>query len=437
MTHFLKISMSNIQIIFPQKKINSEKVIKLFVKKNNELKKLKVDEIIETLDFLSQYWISNKTKITNDFKKNSLGYIIPWLKRANSLKLLNLNFKNYKMLDEPIKDEIYNNILYARPNGITLHWMTGNVPVITLISIFQSILTKNKNIVKISKNYKDLFKSIFEDIRKAIIPNHFKKKLKIIINSILIVYVDHNDKNSLNLLSTIADSRVIWGGSEAVSNLLSLPKKITCKDIIFGPKVSLCYVSKKKLDKTLNLDDFSKSLTDDIFNFDQLGCNSPHNLFIQKGSKIPLKEIIRSLKYFFSKRIKLIENKLDPANKYKFLNQKFYYDLKKKFKILSGVGYSWNIIANFEKYPKTENPLYNRTIFISEIKDYHYLQKILPKNIQTVGLSVVEEEKTKIIKSLSDKGAERFPDIGSMSNYSHPWDGYLPMQNLVRWVSAV
>ena len=33
--------------------------------------------------------------------------------------------------------------------------MTGNVPVITLISIFQGIITKNKNLVKVSKEYKN------------------------------------------------------------------------------------------------------------------------------------------------------------------------------------------------------------------------------------------------------------------------------------------
>ena len=131
--------MSSIQIIFPQVKINSEKELKLFLKKKNELIDLKVIDIVDTLNFLSEYWVSNKMKIRNEFINNSLSYIIPWLKKSNSLKLLNLNFKNYQMLDEPYKDEKYNNFLYARPNGVTLHWMTGNVPVITLISLFQSI----------------------------------------------------------------------------------------------------------------------------------------------------------------------------------------------------------------------------------------------------------------------------------------------------------
>jgi hypothetical protein len=429
--------MSNIQIIFPQLKMNSKKEIKLFLKKKNKLIDLKIIDIVDALNFLSEYWVSNKMKIRNEFINNSLGYIIPWLKKSNSLKLLNLNFKNYQMLDEPYKDEKYNNFLYARPNGVTLHWMTGNVPVITLISLFQSILTKNRNIVKISRNYKSLFENIFEDIHKANIPNKFKKNIKTILNSIMIVYVDHSDKDSIEWLSRTADTRIIWGGFDAVSNLLSLPKKISCKDIVFGPKVSLCYASKKMLDKSANLNNFFESLTNDIFNFDQLGCNSPHNLFIQKGSKISTQEITNNLKYFFSNRIKQIKNSLDPVNKYNFLNEKFKYDLKKNFKIISDQGYNWNIIINSEKFPRAEDPLYNRSIFISEIKDYNYLKKILPENIQTVGLFVEDEEKKKIIKSLSDNGPERFPNIGSMSNYSHPWDGYLPMQSLVRWVSSV
>ena len=30
------------------------------------------------------------------------------------------------------------------------------------------------------------------------------------------------------------------------------------------------------------------------------------------------------------------------------------------------------VIINSEKFPRAEDPLYNRSIFISEIKDYNY-----------------------------------------------------------------
>ena len=40
----------------------------------------------------------------------------------------------------------------------------------------------------------------------------------------------------------------------------------------------------------------------------------------------------------------------------------------------------------------------------------------------------------RIIMNLSEKGGDRFPQIGKMGLYSNPWDGYMTLQNLVRWV---
>ena len=59
----------------------------------------------------------------------------------------------------------------------------------------------------------------------------------------------------------------------------------------------------------------------------------------------------------------------------------------------------------------------------------------MPENTQSVGLYVSSSEKPKIVSKLSEKGVDRFPSIGTMSIYSNPWDGYLPMQNMVRWIS--
>ena len=113
--------------------------------------------------------------------------------------------------------------------------MTGNVPVITLISIFQGIITKNKNLVKVSKEYKKIFRDIFYDLQKV----NFKKKNKLIIdkihNSIFIFYIDYKDKDDLDTISQLADGRVIWGGFDAVSNVISLPKRLIVEILFLAP----------------------------------------------------------------------------------------------------------------------------------------------------------------------------------------------------------
>ena len=72
-----------------------------FFKKKNSLYNEKIENIINTFDEISRYWISNQFKLKELFIKNSLGFIIPWLKKKNSIDVLNLNFINYKQLDNP------------------------------------------------------------------------------------------------------------------------------------------------------------------------------------------------------------------------------------------------------------------------------------------------------------------------------------------------
>ena len=210
-------------------------------------------------------------------------------------------------------------------------------------------------------------------------------------------------------------------------------KKINCRDIIFGPKVSMAYVSKKKIGTKENIKKFSDLFVNDVFNFDQLGCNSPHNLFIEKGSKFKLIHIAEILSRSFRRKILKIKSNTNPANKYNILVKNFLHSLESGNKRLSDKNYEWNIYIN--KKAKVENPLYNRSIFINEIKKYEKLNQIIPQNTQSIGLFVSDKEKKQIAKNLSKKLVDRFPEIGSMSLYQNPWDGYLPMQNMVRWIS--
>ena len=64
------------------------------------------------------------------------------------------------------------------------------------------------------------------------------------------------------------------------------------------------------------------------------------------------------------------------------------------------------------------------------------LFKILPINTQSIGLLCKSKDKAHIMKLLADSGVDRFPDLGKMSLYQNPWDGYLPLHDMVKWVSS-
>ena len=144
-------------------------------------------------------------------------------------------------------------------------------------------------------------------------------------------------------------------------------------------------------------------------------------------------EISSEISKAFNNKEKKMLIKSDPVNKYNVLVKQFVNKVEKREKTINASNYEWNIFV--KKKPQVEDPLYNRSIFISSILNTSELSKILPNNTQSIGLFVEKFEKNKIVRDLSYNGVDRFPEIGSMSLYTNPWDGYLPMQNMIRWVT--
>ena len=398
---------------------------------------METNEILDVFNEISKYWMSKDCNIKNLLIDYEMGFLIAWLKKSNLKKLLEINFKNYSVLDLPLYMEKNNSILFARPRGIALHWLAGNVPVLGVISLFQTILTKNKSIVKVPINFRFVLSKMLQDlINNKYFKNRHKKNIKLILDSIIILYVDKKDKLSQEFLSRSVDIRIAWGGLEGISAVLRLPKQINCRDIVFGPKVSLAFVKKECLQNRSDLSTLSKLLCNDIIPFNQMGCNSPHNLIIEKGSSFSLKEIAMAIDKEFEKRNLNTKSIDDPIVSFNLLTKKFIYQTEKNKDILSSNPSNWNILINNSSKIKIEDPLFNKSLFISNIKNMKDLFKILPINTQSIGLLCKSKDKAHIMKLLADSGVDRFPDLGKMSLYQNPWDGYLPLHDMVKWVSS-
>tara|TARA_A100001015_G_C14974297_1_gene706537 strand:+ start:444 stop:1718 length:1275 start_codon:yes stop_codon:yes gene_type:complete len=412
------------------------KSINEFIGQENTLKDLKINEIIDLFDSISKYWMSSKCKVNNLFINEGLGFLIPWLKYNNIAKIVEKNFSNPLVLDEPCKDNLDNSYIFSRPLGVAVHWIAGNVPVLGVISLFQTLLTKNKSIVKVPKSYKEILPEILYDLSLSNFFNDSQKKhLDILLSNIFLIYIEREDIKSQKLLSVSADIRVAWGAKEAIESIIGLPKKTNCRDIIFGPKVSLSIATKESLQSNDDLDFLSKSFANDVFTFDQAGCNSPHNLIIEKGSNFNLDDIADQLSNAFRKKTKSNIFNILPIDNFNVLSKRFLYqsDLQKNVIFQDN---QWNIFINYNRNINIEDPLYCRSIFLSEVKNINDIADHMPKNIQSIGILASGERKIEIIKSLSDYGVDRFPDIGKMSIFSHPWDGYLPFQQMVKWIST-
>ena len=95
------------EILFKYKNTNAShrKILENFLSKPNLLKDTKTHEIIETMNSISNYWISDKCGVRDLIRKYEIGFITLWTKKSNLEKLMKLNFNNFTSLDKPIREK--------------------------------------------------------------------------------------------------------------------------------------------------------------------------------------------------------------------------------------------------------------------------------------------------------------------------------------------
>ena len=355
------------------------------------------------------------------------------VKKKNIENLLKLNLNNYKALDQYIK--IDNQNIIAHPKGVIVHWLAGNVPVLVIISLFQGLLTKNINIIKAPKNMKTVIVQLLNDISKMKFKTTNKTiSGKMLMKSVLVIYIDKHDLEAQSILSKTADVRIAWGGKDAIDSIINLPKRFHTDDIILGPRTSLCVVSRESLQSSKKISILVKEIARDVFAFNQLGCNSPHNLYLENGKNVNHLNFIRQLKQAFNIESSRNKKNITSPKTFEILSDRFLYSTTKNKDVYFGNKGSWNIFYDKKEF-QASDPLYGNTLFIKSIDSINLVPKFFSKNIQTVGVSMPKKRFLDFSKFALKKKALRFVNIGNMTFYNHPWDGFLPMSRMVNWIS--
>lgn len=410
-----------------------ENEVKQLLKTKNKLLDISIEDLIIIFDQLSKEWQSKESEIYDIFVKHNIGFLITWLKKKNISSILDSSLSKREVLDRPTL--INDKKLYAAPKGLVVHWIAGNVPLLGILSLFQSLLAKNKNIVKVPKSFKNVLPLIVKDIAKK----DFSIDKKIIkgsdiVSSVLILYVDKDDLFSQSILSKYADIRYAWGGKEAIESIVGLGKKIECEDLIMGPKTSISVISNDYLNDKQTMLDISNKIVRDVFAFDQRGCNAPHNIYVESEDKDSLKEFAKILENRFqsevSKRQSLDKQPIDTFN---ILSERVLYSITDGKDALFGNDYDYSIFIDAHDNLSSA-PLFNRSVYLKSIKQIEDCPKLFPKGLQSVGVAIPSDKLDSFSILAAKFGALRITNIGSMSIYDSPWDGIFPINRLVKWV---
>ena len=202
----------------------------------NRIEWLHSISINDILDFIEAFGNLIKENSTFTFASTSK-HLSDFFKRDNLQRELDLSLRgNYLILDKFVKLEKGGNKLYhTQPRGVAVHWIAGNVDELGIFSIIQALITKNVSLIKAPSNYENLVDLV------NLLKRTKTEKLsgEDLVKTISIIYLERDDEKNQKLISEGADVRIIWGGLDAVSSIISIPKKPFCEDIVWT-KIFLC-----------------------------------------------------------------------------------------------------------------------------------------------------------------------------------------------------
>ncbi len=395
---------------------------------------LRLDLIIEFLTKLGREIIRDKTINTIQ----GVSYISLWLRKDNLKKICRLNYLDLDLdhaYFENFKDFFTENNfeLCAQPRGIVCHWVAANIPTLAFFSLIQSILSKNGSVVKVPEENKDIILSILKHLDEIEVEFDGERYSgREIVKSISIVTFDGKNYEDSRKFSLIADCKIIWGSSEAVSAVTALPQKEHCEIISFGPKYSFAVFDREYIESEHFEEALENSVTD-IAIFNQMACSSPQVIFFEK-SMYPIKEIAKKMKSYFEKLPeRLLKQYIPQEIASRIINARGMYLLDENRDILKSDDLAWTIFI--DDAINLEEPVQGKCIFIKEIDDVDKVLDLITRKVQAMSVCILNVDKRReFAKAATYRGVDRIVMPGKIHDFDLPWDGILTLNRLVRWV---
>jgi hypothetical protein len=361
-----------------------------------------------------------------------ISYISLWLRKDNLRKICELNYSNLDYLENFTKVNTRLE-MYAQPRGIVCHWVAGNMPTLAFFSAVQAILSRNGSIIKVPEDYRSLILNILRilgDAETEISGEIFSGAD--IVRSVSIISFDGKNKKLSTELSMVADCKLIYGGSEAIKVIASLPQKETCETIIYGPKYSFAVFDREYIESE-TFEEGLKNCITDVALFNQMACSSPHTFFFEKSS-YSIENIADKIKTYFEQlpEVLLHQNKSQwmAANT---INMRAKYLLGSDTGIRKSKGLEWTVLINNDT--SLEEPVYGKSIFIKEVGNIDQTLDLITRKVQAITACIADQDRRRVFaKSATCRGVDRITTPRHIHDYDLPWDGIMPLNRLVRWV---
>lgn len=396
------------------------------------LRKQPIDALIGLIDAAAKRWATDPKYLF--LKDKGLNFLATWCSERHLREIAQFGLRgNLAYADTYCAfPESEKHLLKANSRGLVCHWMAGNVQILGLFALVQCIMTKNVNLLKVSSHDEGVFASLlsaFEGLTYTT-PDGYTIKGDDLLKTMGVIYFSRNAMKLGELMSKNADVRIAWGGREAVETVAAYPSKYDCETVIFGPKLSFAVVSKEMLTDEQAAKKLARRVSVDVSVFDQTGCASAHNLFIEKGGAVTPERFCLILNESMGKtEIQIPKPTMSPEQVSAVHSIRGVYD----FCGLSIGSETMSYSILLDDKDELHKPVYSRVLFVHAVDSIMQATKHITEDIQTIGIEATPEQAVAFAEAATPMGAVRFPQIGRMLNFEMPWDGIVLIDRLVKW----
>lgn len=312
-----------------------------------------------------------------------------------------------------------------------VHIAAGTLPNPTLMSMVLGLLARSAQFVKCASGAALLPRLFAHSLYKA------EPKLGACLE--LATWKGGNEPLEQALFEE-ADCVTITGSDETLAQVRQrLPSHI--RFLGYGLRVSFAFVAQELL-SGLHARKIAERLSRDIAAWNQLGCLSPHLVYVQSGGTLAPDSFAELLAECLTER-ELAEPRGETPIEVAagIASRRSLYELRGAqspgTRVWSSPGSTaWTVV--YEADPRFQASCLNRFVYVKPVHDLtDALQSAdgIRNKVSTVGMAVPEHKAQEMATQLARWGATRVCPVGQMQNPPLSWrhDGQPALADLVRW----
>lgn len=410
-------------------------VIDYLYSQNEWLRQQPVEAIIGLIGMAAKKWLADPKY--SFLKDKGLLFLSQWCDERHLRQVAVDGLRgNLKYMDTfiPCTDSS-KHLMKANARGLCCHWMAGNVQILGMFALVQCMLTKNTNLIKVAAKDGGVFSSLmaaFEGLEYTTADDGYTIKGDDLVKTVAVVYFSRHAVKLGEMMSKAAKVRIAWGGKEAVETVADYPSSIDCETVIFGPKLSYAVIAKEALGSEQDAKKLARRVSVDVSIFDQAGCASPHNLYIEKGGEVSPERFCEILAEAFPKtELQIPKPTVSPEQISAIHSIRGVYDFKGK--VWGSTNMSWSILLSDDIACELCKPVYSRALMVHEVGHINEALDVIEPYIQSIGVEAPQDKAIDFANKATEKGVARCPQIGRMLNFEMPWDGIFLIDRLVKW----